>query len=85
MPAKFFHLTRKADKSLDRLPEHIQKKMIHVFDVLQENPLAGAKLTGEYSGYYKIRVGDYRIVYRFRQDISTVEVVKIEHRQGVYK
>ena len=85
MPAKVFVVEKKADKSLSKLPLHVQSRIVHIFDIIKANPIIGAKLHGELSQFYKVRVGDYRIIYRFDSSISTVIVVKIEHRQGVYK
>lgn len=85
MPAKKFILANRADKELSKLPIQIQKKVLKTFENLKQNPLSGIKLHGELEGYYKFRVGDYRIVYSFNSRKSAVYVVKIEHRQGVYK
>jgi len=64
---------------------NIHKKIIKTFDKIQENPLIGVKLHGDLENYYKFRVGDYRIVYTFYRKESLVKIVKVEHRQGVYK
>lgn len=85
MPAKIFLLSNKADKAILKFPLKIQNKIDEVFDKLKINPLAGAKLGGELGGKYKFRLGDYRIIYKFDPRESKVMVVKIEHRQGVYK
>lgn len=85
MPIKVFIVDKRVDKQFLKLPQHIQAKIIKAYDTLKLNPIAGAKLKGELSDYYKFRIGDYRIVYKFNPTISTLEVVKIEHRQGVYK
>ena len=85
MPAKNLQLAQNADKNLSKLPKHIQTKILFSFDKIKENPVSGIKLHGELKNYYKFRVGDYRIVYRFNSKESLVKVVKIEHRQGVYK
>jgi len=85
MPAKFLITRQSAKKNLRRLPVHIHEKIISVLGKIQENPLIGVKLHGDLSAYYKFRVGDYRIVYKFDKKISIVEVVRIEHRQGVYR
>lgn len=85
MPAKFFRIPLKVNRNISRLPVHIQTKLIQVFDTIKANPISGFKLKGELSGYYKFRLGDYRIVYKFHPKASLVEIVKIEHRQGVYK
>ncbi|KAA6304604.1 Toxin RelG, partial [termite gut metagenome] len=34
---------------------------------------------------YRIRVGMYRIIYTIEDEILTVEVVKVDHRNSVYK
>lgn len=85
MPAKALIVSQKADKHFLKLPIHIQKKAIRAYDTLKQNPFAGAKLQGELDGFYKYRLGDYRIVYSFDTKTSTVTVVTIEHRQGVYR
>jgi len=84
MPAKIF-VDKKADKQFLKLPRNIQEKIIRGYNSLRINPISGEKLYGKLKDYYKFRVGDYRIVYRFDQKEKIVYVVKIEHRQGVYK
>ena len=85
MPAKLVILEKPVKKRLLKLPIHVHKRIIKALEVIQENPLAGVKLHGELEKYYKFRVGDYRIVNSFENKESTVTVVKVEHRQGVYK
>jgi len=85
MPAKYFIVSKKADKSFLKFPKNIQEKVIKVYDYIQANPIIGTKLKGELSDYYKVRIGDYRLIYKFNPKTSTVEVVKTEHRQGVYR
>ena len=85
MPAKTFLLSKKTNKEILKLPLQIQNKISKAFIRLKENPLSGAKLGGEMGGNYKLRVGDYRIVYKFNSKESQVDVVKVEHRQGIYK
>lgn len=85
MPAKYFFIEKKADKSILRLPLNIQNKIDTAFGMIRENPLSGSKLFGELAGYYKYRVGDYRVVYLFDKKKSAVNVVKVEHRRGVYR
>ena len=85
MPAKFLITQQSAKKNLRKLPVHIHVKIVRVLDKIKENPMAGIKLHGELQDYYKFRVGDYRIVYKFNKKASIVEIVRIEHRQGVYR
>ena len=85
MPAKSVIFERKAEKQLPKLPPHIHKKIIESISTLSQNPLKGVKLHGELAAYYKYRVGDYRIIYRFDQAKSQLIIITVEHRQGVYK
>ena len=85
MPAKSLVLEKAARKQLLKLPINIHERIINAFGIIQKNPLTGEKLHGELKGYYKFRLGDYRIVYSFNKEESTITVVKVEHRQGVYK
>ncbi|MBD3795567.1 MAG: type II toxin-antitoxin system RelE/ParE family toxin [Epsilonproteobacteria bacterium] len=41
-------------------------------------------MVGNLSNFYRIRVGDYRIIYQILDDIITVEVIKISHRKNSY-
>ena len=85
MSAKRFVISKKAHKEILKLPLSIQNKISKSFSLLKLNPPAGARLQGRLGGNYKFRIGDYRIVYKFNSKESLVEVVKVEHRQGVYK
>lgn len=85
MPAKDLVIQKSARKQLLKLPISIHKKIVKSLDNIQNNPIAAPKLQGKLKNYHKLRVGDYRIVYKFDSNKSVVEVVKIEHRQGVYK
>lgn len=85
MPAKYFYISKEVDKDIIKLPLAIQNRIEKAFDLLKENPLLGIKLHGQLKGYSKFRIGDYRIVYKFSSKRQLVEVVKVEHRQGVYR
>ena len=53
---------------------------------MADNPRPqGSKKLGGEDGLYRIRVGDYRIVYAIRDDILVVLVVRIGHRSEVYR
>ena len=50
----------------------------------QPRPPGGEKLVGP-ENLYRIRVGDYRIVYQVRDEVLLVLVLKIGHRREVYR
>lgn len=76
-------LTKKALKSLHKLPAKDQDRIKHKLLILEENPQWQKKLGGDLAGLYSIRIWPYRAVYWIEK--RTVWVVKIQHRQGVYK
>ena len=52
-------------------------------EILSQNPTAGEPLHGEFKGLYKLRVGDYRVVYAMTTD--TILVLRIRHRSIAYE
>ena len=55
---------------------------------LTEEPRAyGKPLSGEYKGYWKLKVGPYRVVYQIIESLVTVYVIKVGYRRDseIYK
>ena len=75
-----------AVRTLAKLPKDAQRAVRSRIDALSDNPLPPKvkKLEGE-ENLYRIRVGDYRIVYQIQKEILLILVVKIGHRKGVYR
>jgi mRNA interferase RelE/StbE len=70
-------------KALDRA---IRRRIAAHINELAANPLApGAKKLRGGTDLYRVRVGDYRVVYRVDGHRITVVVVKIGHRRDVYR
>lgn len=78
-------LGKKAEKFLRQLSEPYYSALLKAMNALADDPrpFGYIKLTGESS--YRIRVGDYRIIYNIFEDIITVEIININHRKEVYK
>lgn len=76
-----------ARRSMNRLPEAVAAavyEMLH--GPLAENPhRVGKPLGPPYEGRHGARRGDYRIIYRIRDDLGKVIVSTVEHRQYVYR
>jgi mRNA interferase RelE/StbE len=80
--------SRQADRAFDRLPEQVRKRMSRAINALVSNPLpSGAtKLSGpEQTNLYRIRVGDYRVVYSIENERLVIFLVKIGHRREIYR
>jgi len=74
-----------ARKDLDTLPNQIFKKIKEKILRLKDNPRPHGciKLTGEEG--YRLRSGDYRILYRIDDTEKTVYIYKIKHRREAYR
>ncbi len=78
--------TRSAARELHALERAIQLRIATHIDSLagQPFPPGSKKLQGE-PGVYRIRAGDYRILYRVDGKRVTVLILKIGHRRDVYR
>jgi mRNA interferase RelE/StbE len=73
-------------KDLKKISKAEVPKIIKAVENLSDQPrppgstkLSGSDLT------YRIRVGDYRVIYEIQDEIILVEVVKVGHRKDVYR
>lgn len=75
-----------AERQFKALAEPIQKRITRRLRTLKENPRPKGvkKLAGE-EDLYRIREGDYRIIYAIRDKELIVLVVKIGDRKEVYR
>lgn len=86
MPARYrVDLTSKARRQLSVLPKDVQKRIDLRLLALAGNPRpAGVKkLQGQ--DRYRIRVGDYRVIYQIQDEVLLVLVVEIAHRREAYR
>lgn len=67
-------------KQLDRGVADRVLREVH--EVLSKDPGAGEALKGEFKGLYKLRVGEYRVIYARAGD--TVLILRIRHRGRAY-
>ena len=75
-----------ARRALKKLDRPVQRRIVSAAEGLAENPRPSAceKLTGA-TDLFRIRVGDYRIIYQIQDDVLLILVVKVGHRGDVYK
>lgn len=79
-------VARRAAWSLAALERREQQRLRAALDLLADNPRPPncIALQGEDS-VYRVRVGDYRIVYEVLDSVLLVHVVRIGHRRDVYR
>jgi mRNA interferase RelE/StbE len=78
-------LSNKAVKELDKIDFQMVKKLFDKMKTLGDNPkpIGSIKLKGENA--YRIRLGNYRIIYEVIEHSKQVLIYKVAHRKDVYK
>lgn len=75
-----------AERALRKLPVPIRSRMGSRLDGLASNPRpSGCEKLGGVDDLYRVRVGDYRVVYQVSDEVLVVLVVTIGHRSDVYR
>ncbi|MFD2933085.1 type II toxin-antitoxin system RelE family toxin [Spirosoma flavum] len=78
-------LTKTAQKQLDKLPNKLADTLLDAIEKLADDPRPeGCKKLKGRSGY-RVRKGDYRIIYDIQDDVLIVEVVAVGHRRQIYE
>jgi mRNA interferase RelE/StbE len=77
-------ILRSAEKEMDRLPTIFHARLSQRILSLEENPRPRGikKLSGREE--YRLRIGDYRILYVVNDESRTVTVLAVGHRREVY-
>ncbi len=78
-------LKNPAKKFIKRLDDHIKKRIIKKINLIRQDPRAGIPFVGNLKGLWKMRDGEYRIIYQIIQNELTVYVININHRKKSYK
>jgi mRNA interferase RelE/StbE len=75
-----------AANAFKKLPKGLQSRVRSKIDALSYNPRppGSVKLSGMHD-LYRIRIGDYRVVYQVADTLQTIEVTAIAHRREVYR
>jgi len=79
-------LERRAERDIKRLPKEVFDRIIPHLKALSENPKPSGcrKISGSRSDW-RIRIGDYRVIYEVSEQENAVKVMRIRHRKNVYR
>jgi mRNA interferase RelE/StbE len=79
-------VARRAVKAIARLPRAEQQRIRAAVDLLAESPRPPgcSALSGE-ENTYRVRVGDYRVLYEVHDRVLVVHVIRVGHRRDVYR
>jgi mRNA interferase RelE/StbE len=81
-------ITALAARVFEKADAPLQRKLDRCFEQLRLDPRRHNNikaLRGEFAGYLRFRIGDYRVVYRIDEAHRQVVVMDIAHRRDVYE
>jgi len=80
-------IARSAAKEYRSLPASAAEKVRIAIDslALEPRPAAKSKMLRASGGLFRLRVGDYRVVYSVDDDRETVDIIHIRHRKDAYR
>jgi mRNA interferase RelE/StbE len=79
-------LERNAEKDLDRIPPNIRSRIISALQSLAQNPRPrGCRKLADGVNDWRIRVGQYRVLYELDDRNKLVSVNRVRHRRDVYR
>jgi mRNA interferase RelE/StbE len=84
--AYYVEFTSEATDDLEKLTSTIQQRILTKIRWLSENldKLTPQTLSADLIGLFKLRVGDYRIIYSFDTNKQYITIHKVGHRRDVY-
>ncbi len=79
-------LERGAEKDLSRLASGIHDRVVAAIQTLATNPRpAGCRKLAGSKNDWRLRVGDYRVIYEIADEIRIIRVNRVRHRREVYR
>ncbi|MCP4421542.1 MAG: type II toxin-antitoxin system RelE/ParE family toxin [Chloroflexi bacterium] len=80
-------LSSAAKRDIRRLDKPVARRIVSRLLWLAENvdAITLMPLKGEWAGFFKLRVGDYRVLYEIIEEESLIFVLRIGHRREIYR
>ena len=79
---------KEAVEELNNIDLIWQKRILNKIKILSINPESLSnnikKLKGKYREYYRLRIGDYRVIYSQENDRFVIIIIRIGHRKEIY-
>lgn len=78
-------LSKKAQKQLDKLSDHIAEPIFEAIVGLEENPRPKGYIKLKGRDGCRIRVGNYRVIYDIYDNELVVDIITLGHRKDIYE
>jgi len=74
-------------RDLKSLPRDVLSRISRKISALADNPrpLGVEKLSGSEEDFYRIRIGDYRVLYTIKDQVMLIIIIKVKHRREAYR
>jgi len=71
---------------LEKLSQDLRQRIVNKIDWLAENfeQIKPQPLSNNLSGFFKLRVGDYRVIYEVNPTEQTIIIDRVGHRSQIY-
>ena len=76
---------KSAEKELAKIPKKELLKILNKIKNLSDDPHPPGSIKLTHQEKYRVRVGNYRVLYTIEDNILTIFIVKIGHRKHVYR
>lgn len=79
-------IERRAERDLKRLSEELFRRIVRQIQQLEDDarPVGSRKIVGTTSDW-RIRVGDYRVLYEIDDTAKAIRIMRVRHRRDAYR
>jgi mRNA interferase RelE/StbE len=77
-------IRKTAQKQLDKLPDDVAETLLDAIEALANNPRPNGYKNLKGRNGFRIRKGDYRIIYDIFDNILVIDVISVGHRRDIY-
>lgn len=74
-----------AEKELLHLERKLAQKIFKKISALENSPFGHGSEKLEGGKGYRIRIGDYRVIYTVNKEVKLITITKVAHRKEVYR
>jgi mRNA interferase RelE/StbE len=87
MPKWILDFTPEAERDFQKLDKNLKRRIDEKLDWLLKNfdNIIPLSLTGKWQGFFKLRVGDWRVIYKVEWEKNRIIVYVIDRRDKIYK
>lgn len=84
-PVYQVHLKPSVEKDLEMVPSFQIKKILRLIQDLKDDPLPPGSIKLRGLPWYRLRSGNYRVIYSISQESAEIEIIKVGHRKDIYR